>query len=300
MKRPEPPKPKVPKKPKGPSLFSQFVEKIKNLKPKKTASKADSQKSVTPKKMSKTKKTTPTLAKMPSKISFSFSSLKPQHFLIGLLCLSLFANGFLGVQLMLEPKNPPSTVVQTPEPVTPVQPVVVEEESVSEETELIVEETEATEVSESEDNTDEEMVVEGEEDFMASAPKTNAMGIVEGYFDAFDKDDFDTACTLLSLEKCNPESPASVNELKYRKPSKGFLDLKIWESNSDDDFHSEVVCVDFTFNQQFRGVSHESTVTQRNSYYVKNGVITAQVCEGRLVDGYEYTCAVQAARHFCD
>ncbi len=150
-----------------------------------------------------------------------------------------------------------------------------------------------------------------EEEFFGTAPKeeetqdtqeniSSGVGIVESYFDSFSKNDFETACNLVSDKKCTSGNEYMMSELSKRKPLfGGYKNIKIWETDLDADFHSEVICVEYDYNQKFSGLDYISDVTQRNSYYIKDGVITAQVCEKRLVDGYEYTCAVQAVRNFC-
>lgn len=137
-----------------------------------------------------------------------------------------------------------------------------------------------------------------------SAPLT-AMELVERYFEAYNNRAFRRACAMLTNRKCDPQSRAGVARFaeEYDKLVDGYDEVYVWVPSIPDEFHSEVVCVQYEY--QYKNDPNTKTVQEVMSYYIRpreDGYheITARVCEQKLLNGTEEVdCPLIATRRFC-
>ncbi|MCF7846787.1 MAG: hypothetical protein K9M51_01885 [Candidatus Gracilibacteria bacterium] len=131
------------------------------------------------------------------------------------------------------------------------------------------------------------------------------MELVERYFEAYNTREFQRACAMLSGRKCDPQSRAGVERFaeEYDKLVDGYDEVYVWLPSIPDDFHSEVVCVQYEY--QYKNDPNTKTVQEVMSYYVRpreDGYreITARVCEQKFLNEVqEVDCPLIANRRFC-
>lgn len=140
-----------------------------------------------------------------------------------------------------------------------------------------------------------------EETFLYSAPKEDSAEVatVKGYFDAFNRGNMYAVCDTLSDSKCVAENPIDIARAQSLKNNlvNGYENLHLWDSERDEDFHSDVVCVQYDYT--YKNDTNQKKITELMSYYVQDGEITARVCESVLFDGEKADCPVLSARDFC-
>ncbi len=132
-----------------------------------------------------------------------------------------------------------------------------------------------------------------------------AMGIVDSFFNSYNGKNFKTACGFLSLKKCDPESAYAVDRLstEYEKMVNGYEDVNVWLAENTEDFHSDVVCVKYSY--KYKGDVRNKRISERMSFYVGEDTdgkkkITNRVCEKKFADTVgEVPCPILAKRDFC-
>ncbi len=133
----------------------------------------------------------------------------------------------------------------------------------------------------------------------------DALGTVKSYFSAYNKQDFTNACRLLDPANCNPESPYAVNRLsdEYNKMSNGYENWNFWIPEGNEDFHSDVVCVKYSYH--YNDDVKNKRVHERLSFYVRrdengNDRIYSRVCEKKFAqDSGDMPCPILSRRDFC-
>ncbi len=128
---------------------------------------------------------------------------------------------------------------------------------------------------------------------------------VRSFFDSYNARDFETACGILSLKKCDPESSYAVNRLaaEHGKMVNGYEDVSVWLAEDTEGFHSEVVCVKYSY--QYKSDLNKKRVYERMSFYVKEDAdgkdkITNRICEKKFAETVgEVPCPILSKRDFC-
>ncbi len=152
----------------------------------------------------------------------------------------------------------------------------------------------------------EEIVLDLIEPIPFKEEKSNdALDTVKTYFFAYNSEDFKKACELLDPAKCNPESPYAVNRLadEYHKMSNGYENWNFWMAENTDDFHSDVVCVKYSYH--YKDDVKNKQIHERLSFYVRkdengNDHIYARVCEKKFAQGVgDLPCPILSKRDFC-
>lgn len=143
---------------------------------------------------------------------------------------------------------------------------------------------------------------ENEESFFYSAPAkdSDTVALVQEYFNAYNQGNMYTACDHISDNRCNAENPVDLARFQSLRDNLvgGYQNLHLWESDQDQDFHSDVVCVQYDYT--YANDLNQKKVTEVLSYYVNDGKITARVCEKMTFDGEtENECPILSARDFC-
>jgi nuclear transport factor 2 (NTF2) superfamily protein len=132
-----------------------------------------------------------------------------------------------------------------------------------------------------------------------------SLEVVNSFFNSYNSRNFATACEFLSSNKCNPESISAVNRLaaEYEKMINGYEDVKVWLAKDVEDFHSDVICVKYSY--QYKDDVKKKRIYERMSFYVKENEegkkeITTRVCEKKFADMIgEVPCPILSKKDFC-
>lgn len=126
------------------------------------------------------------------------------------------------------------------------------------------------------------------------------------YFEHLNAEDFESACAALSDEKCHSENEGDIIAFsgEPKKFVNGYENIEIWEPVLSEAFHSELVCVKYSY-QLRDDITPQEDVWEVLSFYLDtredgSWEITARVCEKKYKDGFgNGTCPFPARKTFC-
>lgn len=144
----------------------------------------------------------------------------------------------------------------------------------------------------------EDVSEEEENEELYSSALEGAEGVVQQFFVAYNREDFETACDVIADTKCDATSAADVTRFsqEFDKLQNGYNRVKIWTPEVVD-FEKDVVCVQYDYKYVFD--INEKNIQETFSFYVEGEDVTARVCEQKLVDGEVADCPIEAKRNFC-
>ncbi len=131
---------------------------------------------------------------------------------------------------------------------------------------------------------------------------SEVLDLVQSYFELYNSRDYGSACGLLKDSTCNEDNPADVRRFAEEggRLVDGYEDLTLWMSPLADGFHSDVACVQYSFEYE----RYPNRIHELMSFYVNKGgdekQITSRVCEKKNIEGIgDVGCPILSKQDFC-